>query len=724
MVITIPRPKTLILLALVLLSVFALVRAGVISAAPPAETWLTTSEAISDTDKSTMFDSLPSVLQDYVTDGHSYLVIRYQHSGHYTCNFYVATSGTLEFSFFAANHMRSTVVGGSQDRYSVTDCDDITDLSGLTYGQTTSGALSQTNSGLNDYFREVLAADGITATSYHADYTALSPSRPEPTPAELTALAFPLPTTYDDLITISQNPMVAYPYADNDPYAAVTGHTNDRCHDTNYDQSFLNWYSLFNSIVVGLPDGSQKTEAEGFLDYLDDAILGSGGWGVLHDYSEDGDYHRTIIMTWTGTPDLEFVEVDGEKRFRFNGSNNSLRYYMITPVCSIFNTDDPEPTYSIGTMSQPSSGDLYLDSLAVTSLTMSAITHTPAVRAIVFMSGQYTLDYPIDYKGNEIPNTAPEDQYFSRTYTDFDVHMNSFSLRATYNGNTYDDPKCTFISWRYILVSDPEDIYDPADVNQAYTTIGQDLSWTAPDTGFYRLDAQWSWAATDSEFTNAGLDLSDKSYCQQAVIFGSGHISLAYEAGDLPMNSGKVFPVDGLSSEIYSYSLNRECEIDDQAFVETGFYPPSMLCVYETDWTLKDCSEYGIDELHHRLGCEFGNFTKQLRFTMIAFFIPSPEKLQSTFSALTNDIQEHTSFLTYPIQFIIVTIEEVVSEDADCTVNYSGIFGQSGAWDLCRMKTDWPAAWTFATTIFRLSLVLVFILATYKAFMRLWSKQE
>lgn len=491
--------------------------------------------------------------------------------------------------------------------------------------------------------------------------------------------------------------------------AAVPANDDPQC-NVGASRTFYDWYEIIND-----PAHDSRTSISNIRSNIDNAIANPsvGGFFMRQNYNVSTGISTLDITTWTGTPSVSWTTVSTYPVARMGVSGASNRYDIaLTINCSPFNDDPPSVFLGNGTAWS-------------STTTLAGQTGANTFLRPVMVFGSYNNTYPTGYAGINFNGDLITDPANDRTFTDFDVVTNGLEVTATYNGNSYDDPKCTYINWRFIFIEDPEDSYDPLDVGEQNLQTSQELNLVAPDSGFYRIDAQWTWASTTTQMNLAGLNTSNLSYCQSAVsVPDNGWISVAYADGLLPHNTGKVFPLDRVASEVFSYSLNRVCEIDDQDYVVTGFYPPSMLCIYEVTWTLQDCTTFGVDDLGERISCEFGNFIKQLRAILIAFFVPAPQKITAIFQDITNDISQDESFLTYPLAWLIETMTAVTSESEGCVTPSAEIFEASTTFDLCKAEDDWPTAWNFAVTIFRMAFALMFIIACYKIFTNLWSREN
>lgn len=461
---------------------------------------------------------------------------------------------------------------------------------------------------------------------------------------------------------------------------------------------------------------------------------GSGGYALValngsNDGSGDGlggEYAGVRIVTWSGTPSLVWYHDSGSNYLGITGTRSILELRIdrlgSNPTC--------QPYYNMTYNTTSSSTPTILSTDFISSFALPAnvlpvgyggVNQTKQLLAEI--KGSYDPNYPAEYDGQPLPDefVVP---YYSNNYTDFEAITSSYTVRGIYNGSPYDDPKCTFITWRWVLVEDIEDGYDPGDVQEVLTRIDQEFMVVAPESGFFRLDANWTWFGTawQADLDGFPLDPNDLDYCYP--LSHGGSISELASEGLLPSNSGKVFPVDGFAREVFGFTPNRECYIDEQPHYETGFWPPVSLCIYQTSWTMKDCSVYDVTELGDRFGCELNNVFSTLRAWLLELFIPTPSNINNIFQSLANDIQNQTSFLTYPLAFFIDVMADVTDQPNSCIIEINGIYDSSSSWDLCRMKNDWPTAWTFVVTVFRMGFVLLLLIGTYKAFNNLWKAKQ
>lgn len=670
-----------------------------------ANTWWDNSTAITQEQRDITYGRFNATFRGYVESGNDYIIAQ-RSTPNLACIGIVSTNSANKMTISDSATVGLLTVSTSP--------------SNNMYYQTiaASTCVNNTGSTSNNTSSSPLGLGGLTninsARITNVSFT--NGTTPTKTPTEindtlkLTPPFVPDPNWYNTALQLAPDEIYV-------PVASALSESN-RCYQS---KSMSGWRKLINQYLETNPTSSDVITA---MERLDDIIAnGNGGWLVAQDSSEE--IARLQLFTYQGTAQLTWeTPTPTYPNGRVFIPNTGITQRTLTTIeisCNQFNTNGHQPLVSTNLSY---TGSFRIDVHTQTNRTggLWCPTTCEMFRRMVFASGNMDHNYPSGYTGVLIPESGYEaEKLHAKTYTDFDVIMTGYSLNAEYRGHEYDDSRCTFIHWRIVGVENRDDVYPTDRVKSHYTQINQPLTLLLEETAFYRLDAVWSWATTDLDFSNSGLDQANKQYCREQVIAGSGPISLALEAGLIPMNSGKVFPIDPIAREIYGYSNNRECEIDEQSYHETGFYPPSMLCVYETDWALEDCAVYGIEELHLRIGCELNNFRKLLRASLIQFFVPYPGAIQATFNGLLEEIKSKTSILTYPMFFIVNTMNQMIQQSNQCTIFVDDIYSSSTTIDLCYMRTKWFDLWNLATMVFRISMVISLMFALYKVLLKVFS---
>lgn len=464
---------------------------------------------------------------------------------------------------------------------------------------------------------------------------------------------------------------------------------------TQFDVS--DWASRLTDDVGGSANSSFNT----FKQYYNEVVLGGvlGGWKISTGKHTYHDKQQVTITIWKGTANLVWDSPSTSPILggvRLSGTGLDHASAVLNPICSggnwILQEQSPNP-------------NAYAGRLEISRPAYNIGGHTSEILSIL-VNGSYNANYPSGYGGIEIVTGL---QIENQTYADFDLQLEAFDITATYRGSQYDDPKCTELIWRLVNADDPYSVV------QHSTIVTEALTTTLPEPGTYRLDLTWSWRVSQMEL--GGLNPANEEYCQDK----NDEIVELFNQGLLPRDTGKVFPVDGLSSEFFGYDGERECYYDDEP--GNGF-GNSTICVYTGELTLEDCSVYGIDELHTRLGCEFTNFFKRIKNWFNGLWVVRPYFIQSRVTDFNNHIQENMSIVTYPVAFASDMVSITANSGSTCPEPDLAFMGESASIDLCQMETTSPATWDFIKVGVTAVFAFMFVAVLHGAYHRLWSSSD
>lgn len=512
---------------------------------------------------------------------------------------------------------------------------------------------------------------------------------------------------YDDLLKNADSVGVAFNYDLHKPHAGVTGHTNDRCHDTDHKDMF-NW-GWITRLIEGRdrkPEGQTKNDLTEMINMIQS---GSGGYGVIRNSDEgttDYGYISTTIVAWYGTANLNWAS----DKVTLNAGSNNLRYTTLVPQCNYFDTSDPPPFTAVGSVNKPSSGQLRIDNLVAVPGQVGSVFASPR-RSIYFMSGNINFNYPSGYAGAIIRQQAPDQEGMNDMQLTLNVYPDRLWAHA--GGRVFAfDPltrECELTRWvfKYYDSSDPynndfqSDIYSDEDWQELPNLANYEyyMPETNKDKGYYLLKAKFDY---DKDNPDCLEEPARSTFEDRKAGFKTTVIRFSTDwVNELHLDSkGSVIPC---KNDVFEGENVRVCDAINETML------------------LQDCSQYGWAEGFERLGCEIHN----LWIKFVGLWRPSPNFIQSKIDQLNANIQDNNSVLVYGTKFIAGVVTAITtSSGEDCSVTVSNIWGQSSNLNACSLKDRWPAAWNLAAITTRIAVVFTLISSLYAIYFRTWSDSE
>jgi hypothetical protein len=494
-----------------------------------------------------------------------------------------------------------------------------------------------------------------------------------------------LPTGYEGLVptpaTTSNPPITGTIYDDliNPPDEIYLSNTDDDTCQT--DTLITNYYSIIEDLIENGGYSSFADDWQHWKDAVADPDNQFWGMRLNTQSSAVGGTSGSLsggsaITFYSGiaTGPAVFSQVTDGVILSMPTSINDTWYFSLyaptnSPDCDEFRLLFPDTTNT--------SIELY----RYTETTAGFWTNNQSI----FVAGDYTVTYPEGYLGNSVNNTytpppdpdPPPDNIEQLTY--YGWYFNIYDKTVEF---TNTDPfiymnDCTqrFKTTFEVFDNQNNSIYQQS-------TPVTFPTWTATEYGTYRVILTL-------------VDSSDETCAEP-------HPSTLDPPYDI------TFIIDG-SNQYFALDQTNLCATDG-----------SNVCSVISLTSREDCSVYSFTtDPFGFVSCTIRNWFTDFQAFIINLIVPKQQYLKDKAFELKEHIIGNNSIVNQPLVFY-TQVTESITQTQDCNVDVNGIFSANTTIDMCTLETKWPAFWTFATTVFRMGIVMLALVFMTKTYYNIW----